>query len=302
MKSGKRVFGVIIVSLLLIGSISLINFISAAEGPQDQNLSITVTGIYAVVINIDASTLPSDGGPGQIDPLEDSIRAISFDLQVYDEDGEQDINDSTVKYKILDDPLKNGTCIFQNLVDGFTRNYSCTSFNMEYWERNGDWNIEAEASSDGPLNISTDQTTFVYNSLSAMVITPNELNWPPTSPGSQNQTAISSTIIRNTGNWDLGIQVEAYNLESSTSPNSIPADMFTIGLTNLTTEQCNVLLTDTTALQDTLAVPIFNSDANASFGGTEEFFYCIPDFPNIESATYTTNPADLGTPWRIIYG
>ena len=309
MKSGKRVLSIIIVSLLLISSISLISaglwntITGKATGPQPQNLSITVAGVNPVVVAIQPSSFNDESGDAgiQIDPNElnlPSVKAVPFNVQVSDTDGVTDINDSSVRFEVLEDISKNGSCTLENDIDGNTANYSC-SFDMNYWDSAASWTIQVQASDFGAQTIETNTQAFTYRLLSSMTISPTTLTWPAVTPSSINQTATEPTIVTNTGNYNGQISVEAYNLVSATAE-TVDANEFTIGTITGSDEECNSP-TQATVLQNGNPIPIILSNSNPSDGGTEELNYCIPLFPAVSSQEYSTNSALGGISWTISY-
>jgi hypothetical protein len=302
MKKGKKQFYLIIsfiFSILLISMVSagLWNKITGKAPAQPQDISINVIGTNPVVIEYIEAILPQS-------PTESLTTTVEFNVRVTDPDGVSDIDDSSVnaEFSKLGEITKNNDCLWQNDVDSDTANYSC-SIDMQYYNGAGTWNIKINATDFGSAILVEDtSTTFVYQELKAMTLSPASLTWPNIIPGSINQTSNNDpSTITNTGNYNGEISVTSYDLSGETTPGElIPSEDFSIGILTGADEECNAPATATNMGLDGTTTSIINSDSNPGPGPNnyEEIYYCIPSFPLVSSQIYSTS---LGGSWYVLY-
>jgi len=238
-----------------------------------------------------------------VNPTELSYTNVSFEVRVYDPDGAGDINTSSVYAnfsKSGETTRVSQMCVKDSDLDAYTSNFSCL-IQMWYWDGNGVWNVNVQASDIGNKSIVTNTTTsFTYNLLKAMVISPNALTWPSLYTGSTNEKSNNDpTVINNTGNYNGTINLIAINLLGETNPSSmIPANNFTTSNNDGTVCSSGTVLVNgtSTAISGTSA-----NRGNLSAGGgagQENLYYCIPLVPNVPSQTYSTQ---LGGSWTVLY-
>jgi len=272
--------------------------ITGKASSRPTNITITISGTNPAKITY-VSPISA------VDPTEATYKSVTFYITAYDEDGVADLNDSSFRaeFNNSNEPRRSGSCTLVNDINAKSANYSCT-VNMWYWDKSGVWTINASGTDLGNKSIATNtSTTFTYNQLKAMVISPTTLTWPAISPNSTNQTSDNDpTLINNTGNYNGTIDVTAINLLGESDPlYIIYAANFTVGLTTgAQNPECAGQ-----ALANNTLVTITNSISNrgnlsaGGGAGQEEFYYCIPRVPsNLSSQTYSTT---LGGSWTIGY-
>lgn len=302
MKDKKKGFYIII---FFIFTILLISIVSAGfwdkitgKAPQrPQDISINVVGIRPVVIEYIEAISPKD-------PIENSITTIVFEVRVTDPDGVSDINDSSVRaeFSKIGETTKTNSCQWQKDIDSDTANYSC-SIDMQYYDGSGTWNIKISATDFGSKILIEDTSSFVYQELKAMTLSPASLTWPNIIPGSINQTSDNDpAVITNTGNYNGEISVKAYDLTGETVPSElIPSEKFSIGgISTGANEECNPPSTATSMGTNGQTTSIANTDSNPGPGPNnyEELYYCIPSFPLVSSQRYSTS---AGGSWYVLY-
>jgi hypothetical protein len=302
MKSKKKgvymisfIFAILLISMVSAG---LWNKITGKAPIQPQDISITVVGANPVVIEYIEPIPPQN-------PIESSTTTIELDVRVTDPDGVSDIDDSSVfaEFTKLGEITRLGACPWQNDVDSDTANYTC-SVDMQFYDGAGTWNIKINATDFGNATLVEDtSTSFIYQELKAMVISPASLTWPNIIPSSINQTSNNDpTKINNTGNYDGEISVTSYDLLGETIPaESIPSEDFSIGIISTgANEECNTPSTATSMGVNGTTTAITNSDSNPGPNPTnyEEIYYCIPSFPLVSSQIYSTTG---GSSWYVLY-
>lgn len=264
---------------------------------QQQNMTINVRGLRPAEI---VYVSPINPGVG-ITPTDSSYKPVTFEVYVYDPDGFKDIDKTSVSadFSLYGTTRFTDICSYQNDLPPKKVNFSCT-IDMWYWDEAGDWNINVKGKDIGNGTwVYNTSTTFKYNLLRSMVISPVELIWPEIIPESTNQTPGNYTVINNTGNYLGNITIIALNLSGETNNSeAISAEDFTVDTDN-TLPEC-----DGTSLSNSAPIEISGSKSNpgnlslADGSGQEILYYCIPQVPLISSQTYSTK---LGGSWTIKY-
>ena len=228
-----------------------------------------------------------------VDPIEASFASVNFNITITDSNEASDINTSSVKanFTKTGEETRQNNCIHILGEDTeFTANFSCT-IDMWYFDAPGIWNISVYAEDLNGNSTVNSTTSFKYNQLQAMVISPSSLSWPDIISESINQTPSISTIINNTGNYEGSIIIRASDLYGELTSGFIDARNF-VADTDSGTDAC-----DGTALQNGSYITIAGSMLNKGPTAQEEIFYCIPKVPIVSAQTYSTK----GTPWIIFF-
>lgn len=250
------------------------------------NVSVTVVGADMVSIVVHNITLTGS----VVQPVEEQSIDIYFNVTVYDVNGANDINVSSVKSYFLktNEPVRSNTSCPENSGQGTTnsKNFTC-KISMWYFDAQGGWTINVSASDLG--NRSTNSTArynFSFQQLQAIKIAPNEVFWNSVVAGSTNRTAGNSTRINNTGNYNLTskIQVNATNLYSGT--NFLDVGNVSIGIDS--GSECNG-----TFMINGANTPISNlilEKGNLSAGlANKTIYYCLANVPSsLPTGTYDT--------------
>ena len=299
-KTGVYFAVALFLGIFLIASVSAGFFdffkITGKATAQPTNVSVTITGI-----NIASIIFVSAISTG---PVEATYRAVYFNATLYDQDGFTDINFSSVNANFTKsgggEARKSTTCLNSVNYSTYYANFSCT-IQMWYWDANAVWNVSVAGTDLGNKTLVYNSTTsFTYNLLQAMVISPSTLTWSALSTGATNQTSNNDpTAINNTGNYNSTIKVTAIDLFGESNPLSM------IGVSNFTTSKNDgTVCASGTVLVNSTATTISGVDANrgnlsaGSGAGQSNLYYCIPLVPNVPSQVYSTQ---LGGNWTIAY-
>jgi DNA-directed RNA polymerase specialized sigma24 family protein len=238
-----------------------------------------------------------------INPIEASYKTIQFNVTMYDDDGVDDLNDTSVQANFTRGNVLRQNLSCEYIADfGNSANYTC-SIDLQYWDTNGTWNITVYGEDLEQASGINDTTSFQYNVLKAIVITPPNISFPSVLSGETNITALDDpTIINNTGNFNATgqIAINALNLHGENWPESyIDASYFSIDLETWK-DQCSAaqcVECDGTFLSNGTNVTIAGVILEAgdlSLGGgiaQEELYYCIAEVPPVSTQIYSTKQA-----------
>ncbi|MBU0467175.1 MAG: hypothetical protein KKF39_05915, partial [Nanoarchaeota archaeon] len=240
-----------------------------------------------------------------MDPLENTFVPVIFTAIVTDADGADSINTTSVKTNFT----RTGEVLRQNTtcaeISGqnttTSKNFSCT-VDMWYFDANGNWNVAVYKEDLQANSAQNTTTTFQYNLLKAMVISPPSLSLTVTT-GAMNQTPSEPTLINNTGNYNVSnISLTTINLYGETYTSFyIDVGNFTIDIDTGGTPPAECA--GGTSLTNGTAVNITNSlldrgnhSVNDGVTGQEQFYYCIPEVPPVPTQPYSTS---AGGSWTI---
>lgn len=288
MKRGQIV-ALLILSVLVIVSAYFTYFSltgKASSSPQD--VSITVQANRPPAVNYVQDIVSSI-------PLEAGVRNVILEVHVRDQDGVNNIDDSSVDIEAVNGASRQlGSCVLVSDIDTRTANYSCT-IPMQYYNPSGNWIVNASGRDLQNNYAENTSETFSYTLLSSFAtpLTPSTLNWPALTPGSSNQASSNDpTGVTNTGNYEGNIFITAYNLVGETDPlENIPATAFSVS--GIMDSEC----TGTALGPDGVSV---NTGIPSNPGGAAaQIYYCIPSVPSVTSQTYST--VARGFSWVVEY-
>ena len=242
-----------------------------------------------------APTIPIVYGNVSYFPTEASTTSITFNFTAEDSDGVADLNDATAAayFQRTGETTRSNTSCVAGATVGDQKNYSCT-IDMWYFDEAGDWTINVTIQDDSGANAENSSTTFSYQLLTAMVISPSALTWP--SPINLSDTDIGSSndpvTINNTGNDEaLSINTTAFNLRGETTITEfIFANNFTIS--NVTEGCSGTTLANATSTNITSTI-LFRGNNSLNFGnstsGQEQLFFCLKGVPqDISAQSYSS--------------
>ncbi len=271
-----------------------------ASTSQPTNVSITVAGTNRITMTIFNQTLTGS----TVDPTENATTYITFYVVINDSDGVSDINDSSVRANVTFGTTvrSNNTCSLVGDLDTQRANYSCR-IDMWYFDAPETWTINVRANDLGNTSYVVNTSTFKYNQLQAIVVSPNSLTWPSISIGATNQTSDNDpTVLNNTGNYNVtnnNVRVTAIDLYGQTTATErIFAGNFSARtLTGSSVECAGTNLVNGTATGVSGAnITRGNHSLNDGATGQEQLYYCITKAPtDISSQTYSTTNAGSWT-------
>ena len=233
-------------------------------------------------------------------PTEDTTTTITFNFTVEDSDGSANIDTSSGKayFQKGGETTRSDISCSDYPAVGNSINFSCT-IDMWYFDGSGAWTINVTASDINGADAENSSTTFTYNLLTAMKMSPTSLSWPAV--GLQSADVGSNNdpvVINNTGNDEsLSVNVTAYDLQGEqTTSEYIYANNFTIGISS---EGClGTVMSNATAIAISSAVlNKGNHSLNDGSTGQEQIYFCIKGVPpTISSQSYSSS---VFGPWGI---
>ncbi|MBU2612127.1 MAG: hypothetical protein KKB62_00210 [Nanoarchaeota archaeon] len=291
MRRGKFLIVLFVAVALLVVPVTSANPFSDFWGRITGEASSGSTSLNITIGN-SAPTIPYVQVITAKNPTEDSTTTITFNFTVTDSDGSSNINTSSGKayfQKSVETTRSNLSCANYPAV-GNSINFSCT-IDMWYYDGNGAWTINVTASDINGADAENSSTTFTYNILTAMKMSPTSLSW--TSVNLQDNDTGSNNdpvVINNTGNAEsLGVNTTAYNLQGETTTTEyIYANNFTIGISS---EGCSgTAMSNATAIAISSAtLPNGNHSVNDGSTGQEQIYFCIKGVPpTISSQSYSS--------------
>jgi len=238
-----------------------------------------------------------------IEPNEGGVNSTTFNFTVTDTDGGSTINISSAEARFNrtgETTRLNTTCINTTGAIGNDLNFTCT-IGMYYFDQAGAWTINVTIKDNSDASGENSSTSFQYNSLSAMVISPVSLNWLSFGVTATNQSSDNDPIIvNNTGNAEgLNINVTGLNLQGETN-----ATQF-IFAANLSVENVDpscggTSMLNATSLNVTSTILQRGNNSlnnNNATSGQEELFFCVTAV-NSDLTTQSYSSAAYGA-WEI---
>jgi len=227
------------------------------------------------------------------DPTEDSTKSISFSFTASDTDGVANLDDNSAKAyfnKSGETTRYNSSCIWIEDLDANSANYSCT-IDMWYFDENGIWTINVSIEDINSAYIENTSSSFTYNLLTSMAMSPTSLTWPAVGVSDTDIGATNDPIkINNTGNDNaLTIDVTAYDLQGETTATEyIYAHNFTIGISS---EGCSGTAM-ANASAETVGSAVLNKgnhSVNDGSTGQEQLYFCLKGLPqDISAQSYSS--------------
>jgi len=325
MKSGKRVFGIIIISLLLIGSVS---FVSASwkdwfgfgdekdlegELPESATAKVKILDTSPPVVVYVSNV---DDGKGTVNTITPNIRTVNsgntkvmiwFLAQQGGGVGNLDptagsIHSNASFIRTGSTTRLNASCVTRGQVacgsfcTGSAVNYSCTLTMRYYDDPATDWFINATAR-DSTNRFGVNSTKqFNVASISAASSLVDYLNWtnPPLTTTTINRYADNDFMVNNDGNSVIpATRVNATQLIGITNPAiSILPNKFTANSAAPATCGGIDLIQDGNPIITGFSVPKATSDA----GSQAELHFCLKDVAGLQSQEYTG-----GRAWIITF-
>ncbi|MCP6727622.1 MAG: sigma-70 region 4 domain-containing protein, partial [Patescibacteria group bacterium] len=235
-------------------------------------------------------------------PTDDTITSITFNFTATDTNGFADINVSTAAgyFNRTGEATRSNTSCVNLSQSGDDVNFSCT-IDMWYFDQNGPWTINVTIRDNSDASGENSSTTFTYNTLNGMKMSPKSLTWQEILIGQTNIGSNNDPIqINNTGNTEpKDINVTAYNLRGETIDTEyIFAANFTIE--NASQGCSGTQMQNATSLNITSAILQRGNHSlnyNNATSGQEQIYFCLTEVPaGISPQPYSS--ASFGS-WEI---
>lgn len=286
---------------------NIVNTITGKATTSETNVSVTFVGLSRAIVRVWNETLTGS----LVDPSENGVATIVFNVTVSDADGASDINDSSVIALFNQSGtirINNTACPANGESNTTSKNYTCV-VSLYYFDNSSAWSINVTANDLGNKTYYNDSPkTFSYGTLKSFAIAPTFITFPSVAPGNTNVTSRQNTTLNNTGNVvinDLGVQINAIDLQGGTTTNKyLNASNFTASWNPI----LSMCVNTTAVVGGNGTLLINNTDvgvvgANLTIGnrsevagsGQEIVYYCIPKVPMIPSQSYITNTSGSWT-------
>ena len=164
---------------------------------------------------------------------------------------------------------------------------------MWYFDENGAWTINVTIQDDSAEYAENSSTTFTYNSLPGMKMSPTSLTWQEVLIGQTNRGSQNDPIVvNNTGNTEpLNINVTSYNLRGEiVTTDFILAGNFSIE--NASQGCTGTQMVNATSINITSAI-LYRGNHSLNYdnatSGQELIFFCITEVPSgISQQSYSS--------------
>lgn len=261
--------------------------ITGRDTSDTTSLSVTVGNNAPTIGNVLAISAQT--------PTESGTKSVTFTFNATDTDGVGNLDDATAeaRFQKTDETTRlNTSCVLLQDIDTTSAQYECT-VGMEYFDGSGSWTINVTVDDINAARAENSSTTFTYNLLTAMVMSPTALEWGSIELTATNTSSTSNPItINNTGNdVSLSINVTGYDLSGTTTTTEhIYANNFTIDA--ITTGCSGVAMSNATSTNVTSTVLQSGNNSIAAgdaTSGQEQLFVCLKGVPqDISSQDYSS--------------
>ena len=238
-------------------------------------------------------------------PIENSIISTTFNFTATDADGGGTINISSAiaSFQLSGITRQNASCINVSGAVGNDLEFTCTVGMYYFDEASTSWVINVTVKDKNGASVENTSTTFQYNSLPAMVLSPTALTWLEFGITDTNQESNNSpVVINNTGNdVSLTINVTGFDLQGEeTITQFIYATNFSIeDVTTSCTGTAPVNATSTNVTSTILQRGNNSLNYNNATSGQEELFFCVKGvLATLSPQSYSSAAYNSGT-WNI---
>ncbi|MGV8171366.1 MAG: hypothetical protein ACP5OA_01600, partial [Candidatus Woesearchaeota archaeon] len=201
-----------------------------------------------------------------INPIESSQTVIEFNFTVNDAQGNDTINVSSAVVLINNSGTTRQSTACNGVAINYTaQNISC-NVSLQYYDPAGVWDVNISISDTMNNYTQNTSTTFTYNTLYAIVLNTNLLDFGSLNAGDVDKTAGTLTL-NNTGNFNYTlITLKAYDLVNDT--HTLSAPNFRI---NITDSSVGTVLSNDTFINITDAT--LPRSTNSSIGNQSMYVY-----------------------------
>ncbi len=217
---------VYVLFMIVIVGIIITTFVSAGifdffKSPKITGKATSGTASLNITIGNTAPTVTIVNAISSQNPTESSTKAITFNYTANDVDGSSNINLSSAKayFQFSGETTRSNTsCINTSIGVGNNINFTCT-ISMQYFDKPAAWTINATIKDNSGSYAENSSTTFTYNTLTSMVMSPTALTWTTITASTTNTGSNNDPIIiNNTGNDEVvDTNVTAYDLRGETT-------------------------------------------------------------------------------------
>jgi len=259
------------------------------------NLNWSLWSLNVTTVPNAAPTIPFVQGISPQDPSIGTTKSIKFNFTATDTNGFADLDNDTAEgyfQKAGESTRSNTTCLPRNASTN-SITFTCT-IDMWYFDENYAWTINVSIQDNSAEYSENSSTTFTYNLLTAMVMSPTEINWPEINlPDTDIGSNDDPITINNSGNAEsLNINVTAHNLRGEeTTTQFIFANNFTVE--NASQGCSGTAMVNATSTNVTSAILQSGNNSlnyNNATSGQEQLFFCLKGVPqDISAQSYSSS-------------
>jgi len=281
------------ISVLLVGSFvsaglfnDLYNKLTGKATSSTTSLNITI-GNSAPTINwVEAISSQN--------PFEGGVRNVTFNFVATDADGNANINLNAAKayFQKTGEPTRTNSSCVKVSASGNNVNFTCT-VGMLYFDQSTTWTINTTIKDINNAYGENSSTTFFYNPLDGMVMSPVALTWPAIGVTNTNTGSNNDPItINNTGNdVNLNINITGYDLMGETlNTQFIYAN--NISISNVSEGCSGNTMLNATMINDTSSILQRGNNSlnyNNATSGQEQLFFCLKGVnPDLTAQSYSS--------------
>jgi hypothetical protein len=288
-------------NVLIVGSIILLltlpfmssgiftNFYNKLTGRATSgtaSLNITVAAYAPTIIEVREIAAQN--------PTESGTTVIIFNFTAYDGNGVSYLDDATAEayFQRAGQTTRSNTSCFAGASSANYKNYTC-SIAMYYFDQTGAWTVNASIVDINGVAGENTSTTFTYNQLAAMTMSPGALSWATVNLATTDTGASNNPIVvNNTGNKATSsLNLTAYNLMGeTTATHYIYAGNFSVGGT---TAGCSGVVMSNATSKNITGVTLVNGNnsigTNNTASGQAPLYFCLKAVPQtISSQAYSS--------------
>ncbi len=292
MKRGYLFFILTIFAVFII-SFASANIFSDLWGKVTGKATSGTTALN-ITVQSNPPTIPYVDAISAANPTESGTKAIQFNFTASDGNGPSYLNDTTAKasFQMAGQATRSNTSCLPYAAVGNNKNYTCTIY-MWYFDKPGSWTINVSIQDTLGNYVENSTTTFTYNTLTSMTMSPTSLTWSAITLASSNiGSSNNPIIINNTGNKQISnINITAYDLRGETTQtqyiyaNNLSVDNVTAGCSGTS------MLNATSINVTTAWIYSGNNTLNYNNGtsGQEPLYFCLKGVPqSISSQSYSS--------------
>ena len=161
---------------------------------------------------------------------EGNFTNVTFFVNVSDAQGTGTIDVVNATFTRTGESMRyNSSCVLIENLNSTQANYSCTIL-IWYWDGAGDWAVNATANDSGGLISDAYNETFTLFETTAFAVSPSPVTWPTAIPGDTNVTSNDYSLLNNTGNANVTVEIKALDLHGEEN------DTYFIGSGNFTAD------------------------------------------------------------------
>ncbi len=221
-----------------------------------------------------------------VSPIESGYTNVIFSAQAYNPQGVGNINHTSVEFNISNGIESiEGACAYTGNISSYSANYSCIA-QIWYFNGAGFWNVSVKVKNLGGDEYGFNSTTqFLYYQLISVLMDRTNIEFGEIFMEKFNKTALSPVEVNNTGNANLGAEINSTDLYGNIDQTDIidPRNFSVSGVEGFECIGTSLISGDFVSVGDFIL-----DYGNISSGhGSSDLRFCIPKVPEVPSQNYS---------------